>query len=62
MRHGTNVINIFSEPTPRIDGRQFGSGGLSGGGGIGPLNAELMTEDGTELIETESGQAIETEQ
>lgn len=62
MRHATQVVNVFSEPTPLISSRQFGSGGVTGGGGNGPLNAELMTENGADIIETEGGQAIETEQ
>lgn len=62
MRHVFNTVNIFAEPTPRIDARQFGSSGVLGGGNNGPLNAVLETEDGATLLETEGGQVLETEQ
>jgi hypothetical protein len=54
--------NIFSEPTPRIDSRQFGTTGTSGGGSAGPLNAEIINETGTAAIATEGGVTIITEQ
>lgn len=60
--HPGRVQNIYGEPTPRFDARQFGSGGASGGGTTGTLQAELTTEDGSTLLETESGKAIATEQ
>jgi hypothetical protein len=54
--------NLFFEPTPRMDGRQFGSGGVITGGTGAALNAEIETEDGADLLETEDGKAIATEQ
>ena len=53
--------NIFGEPTPELN-RQFGSTGVATGGNNGPLNAELETENGADLLSTENGEAIATEQ
>jgi len=55
--------NIFSEPTPRFDNRQFGPGGQSSGGSSGQSLGQPFIEAETgQNLGAETGQAIVTDQ